>query len=78
MMAFRLGVGSPAPLPGYAFDFNINAICDIKLLCAFFACLPLCAYQSDTNDSVLYGDVKYVILFVKVKIGLNCSSNLKL
>ena len=45
----------------------------------FFACLPLCAFQSDTNGSILYDHSKYVILvLVKVKIVLNSSCNLKL
>ena len=35
-----VGVGTRASSPpGYAYDCNFNAIRDIKILCAFFACL---------------------------------------
>ena len=70
-VAFRLG-GEGA---GYAYDCNFNAICDIKILCAF---LPLRACPSHANGSILYDHAKYVILLVKVEIVLNSSRNLKL
>ena len=59
-------------------SYNFNAICDIKIFCAFLACLPLRACQSDTNRSILYDHAQYVIVLVKVKIVLNSSGNLKL
>ena len=34
LVAFRLE-GPVPPIPGYAYDYNFNAICDIKILCAF-------------------------------------------
>ena len=43
----------------------------------FFACLPLCRYQSDSNGSILCDHAKHVILLVKVKIVSNSSRNLK-
>ena len=51
---------------------------DIKVFVCFFACLPLCACQSDTNGFILYDHAKYVILLVKIKIALNSSCNLRL
>ena len=36
-----------------------------------FACLPLCASQSDSHGSILYDHAKYVISLVKVKIVLS-------
>ena len=66
------GAGLCFPPPDYAYDCNLNAICDIKILCAF---LPLCACQSGTNGSISYEHAKYVILLVKVKIVLNSSCN---
>ena len=59
--------------PSYAYNFNFNAISDIKVLCAF---LPLCACQSHTNRSIffLYDHAKYcskyvtILVLVKVKI----------
>ena len=50
----------------------------IRRFCVFFACLPWCVCQRDTNGSSLYDHAKYVILLVKVKIVLNSSCNLKL
>ena len=32
-----------APAPGYAYDGNFNAICDVKILCAFLLVCP-CVY----------------------------------
>ena len=63
------------PAPSYAYDCNFNAICDIKILCAY---LPSCVCQSDTNGSILYDHANYVILLVTVQIVLNSSPNLKL
>ena len=62
-----------APVPGYTYDCNFNAICDIKILCAFLLVCPSTSEyvcQSDTNGSILYNYAKYVILLVKVKIML--------
>ena len=59
---FRLGFCPP----NYVYHCNFNAICDIKILCAF---LLLCACQSDTNGFIFYDHAKYAILLVKVKIG---------
>ena len=73
-----IGGGPGPPAPGFAYDCNFNAICDIKILCTFFACLPLCVCQRDTYGSILYDHAKYVILLVKVKIVLNSSCNLNL
>ena len=50
-----------------SYHCNFNAICDSKTLCAFFACLAMCACQRDTNGSILYYHAKYEILLVKVK-----------
>ena len=63
--------------PGYVYDCNFNAICDIKILFAFLLVCP-CVCQSDTNGSILYDNAKYVILLVKVEIVLNSCRNLKL
>ena len=62
----------------WPYNCNFNAICDIKIFVCFFACLPLCSCQTDTNGSILYDHAKYVIFLVKVKIVLNNSCNLKL
>ena len=40
----------------------------ILTFCVFFACLPLCACQSDINGSILYDHAKCVTLVVRVKI----------
>ena len=69
-----ISMGGPlATLPGYAYDCNFNALCDIKILCAFFACLSLCACESYSHGSILYDDAKYVILLVTVNMVLNSS-----
>ena len=39
--------------------------------CALFACLLLCACQSDSTASILYDHAKLVILLIKVEIVLN-------
>ena len=38
LMAFRLGGGPgppDSPAPGYTYDCNFNAICDIRIFCDF-------------------------------------------
>ena len=44
-----IGGGGRAPWgpPGYAYDCNFNAICDIKILCAFLLVCP-CVYVTAT------------------------------
>ena len=43
--------GGPGPpgstVPGYTYDCNFNAICDIKILCAFLVVCP-CVYVKAT------------------------------
>ena len=38
----------PPPAPGYVYYFNSNAICDIKILCAFLLVCP-CVYVNATQ-----------------------------
>ena len=35
-----ISVGGGRGPPGYVYDFNFNAICDIKILCAFLLVCP--------------------------------------
>ena len=80
LVAFRLGggPGSPGPpAPGYAYDCNFNAICDIKILYAFCFFALVCISKRHYGF-ILLDHAKYVILLVKVKIVLNSSCNLKL
>ena len=79
LVAFRLGWEGTRPPhnPGYTYECNFNAICHIKVFCAFLlVCFFAC--QSDTNSSILYDHAKYVILLVKVKMVLNSICDLKL
>ena len=39
LVAIQLG-GGGAGSPGYAYNCNFNAICDIKILCAFLLVCP--------------------------------------
>ena len=39
LVAFQLGGPGP-PAPGYAYNCNFNATCDIKILCAFLLVCP--------------------------------------
>ena len=70
------GGGAPGS-PDYAYDYNFNGICDIKIL---YASLVVChCVHIKAALMVLFCDyAKYVILLVKVKIVLNNSCNLKL
>ena len=72
------GGAGPFPPPGYAYDCNFNAICDIKIFVLFclFALVFTC--QSNTNGSILCDHAKYMILLVKINIVMNSSCNLKL
>ena len=36
----------PFPHPGYTYDCNFNAICDIKILCAFLLVCPRVRVQA--------------------------------
>ena len=40
LMVFRLEGADPLAHPGYAYDCNLNALCDIKILCAFLLVCP--------------------------------------
>ena len=76
------GAGPPSarrlpPPSGYAYDCNVNAICDIKILSVFLLVCPF-VHVKATNGFISYDHTKYVISLVKVKILLNSSSNLKL
>ena len=67
------GLGGATPVPGYAYDCNFNAICDIMILCAFLLVCPSMYVKATLVVllcSVLYDHTKYVILLVKVKIVL--------
>ena len=50
LVAFRLG-GGLAP-PGYAYDCNFNAICDINIFCAFLLVCP--GVHADMTLMVLF------------------------
>ena len=80
LVAFRQGKGSGPPAPGYAYDGNFNAICDIKF-CVLFCSFALTVYVKAILMVLfcnLYDHAKSLILLVKVKIALNSSCNLKL
>ena len=54
------GPGPPEPpAPGYAYDCNFNAICDIKILCAF---LLVC--------SCVYVKVTLMVLFCMIMLNM--------
>ena len=57
-------------LPGNLHDCNFQCYLWYYDFACFFACLPLYACPSDTDGSVLYDHVKYVIFLVKIKINV--------
>ena len=66
-VAFRLG----DPSPPLATPMIVTSMLFMILrFFVLFACLPLCASQSDSHGSILYDHAKYVISLVKVKIVL--------
>ena len=61
LVAFQLGAAGPPGSPGYAYDCNFNAICDIKILYAF---LLVC--------SCVHVKATLMVLFYMIMLNMLC------